>query len=288
MYEKIKKIQQPSIFKFIVSFLGLRSRKATHHFKHEREKEINESQSKMDLVDELPLVSKKNYFVAARSWSDDLYTAAIISRNRYKFAFFIAMGLATLLAIAVNGLIPLQHLAPLLVNHYQDGHVSVQPIYQPYAPTNQAQVESEIVRYVINRESFDSSSYDAQYSLVNLLSNNEIAKQYMYAQSIHNKQSPINLLGTNRFRSVHVESVIFLDSIIKNKGKLTSKQTHYNLAQVNFTVTDHFKDSVIKKTQPRTVLIAWTYRGAPSDPNDLWRNWNGFTVTRYTVEQRNV
>ena len=271
MREKTKPSQQQSILKFTSFLSWFRSKKTAYHFE-----------------DALQLASKENYFVAARSWSDDLYAATIISRNRYKFAFFVAMGLATLLAIVVNGLIPLQHLEPLLVNHYQDGRVLVQPIHQPYAPTNQAQVESEIVRYVINRESFDSSSYDEQYSLVNLLSNNEIAKQYMNTQSIHNKQSPINLLGANGFRAVRVESVIFLDSVLKNQGKLSSKQTHYNLAQVNFTVTDHFKDSAVKKIQARTVLIAWTYRSVPSDPGDLWRNWNGFTVTRYTVEQRNV
>jgi len=117
--------------------------------------------------------SKKNYFVEARSWADDMYTAAIISRNRYKLAFFVAMGLAVLLTIAINGLIPMQHMEPLLVNHYEDGRVSVQPMKQPYSPTNQAQVESEIVRYVINRESYDPSSYDTQYSLINLMSNPE-------------------------------------------------------------------------------------------------------------------
>lgn len=286
MRKKIKLLQQPSILQFISFFLGFRSKKNIHTFEHG--KEINKKRTKMGLADESSLASKKNYFDTARSWSDDLYTSVIISRNRYKFAFFVAMGLATLLAIAVNGLIPLQHIEPLLVNHYQDGRVFVQPIHQPYVPINQAQVESDIVRYVINRESFDSSSYDEQYSLVNLLSNNEIAKQYMDTQSINNKQSPINLLGANGFRAVRVENVIFLDSVLKNQDKLPSKKTHYNLAQVNFTVTDHFKDSAVKKIQAHTVLIAWTYCDVPSDPADLWRNWNGFTVTRYTLEQRNV
>ena len=35
--------------------------------------------------------SKENYFTQARSWADDIYTAAVISRNRYQMAFFSAM-----------------------------------------------------------------------------------------------------------------------------------------------------------------------------------------------------
>lgn len=235
--------------------------------------------------------TKKNapsYFVEAKSWADDLYTSAIISRNRYKYAFFIAMGLSVLLAIAIDGLIPLQHMEPLLINHYEDSRVSVLPIKQPTAPLNQAQVESDIVRYVINRESYDPSSYDTQYSLIHLLSNNEVAKEYRDVQSMNDPHSPINQLGDRGFRTVHVDSVIFLDSVIKNKHQPPSQQTHDNLAQINFTITDHFKHSAIQKTNAFTALIAWTYRGTPDDPEDRWRNWDGFTVTRYTVEQQNV
>ena len=232
--------------------------------------------------------SKKNYFVEARSWADDLYTSAIRSRNRYQLAFFVAMGLAILLAIAVDGLIPLQHMEPLLVNHYEDGRVSVEPLKQPYAPTRPVEVESEIVRYVINRESYDASSYDTQYSLINLMSSREVAEQYIHAQSIDNQHSPINDLGNHGFRSVHVDNVVFLDAARNNKGKPTAQQTHHNLAQVNFTVTDHFKNSAHETTTALTALVSWGHQGTPRDPNDRWRNWDGFTVTRYTVEQRNV
>jgi type IV secretion system protein VirB8 len=237
---------------------------------------------------ELSSSSKKNYFVEARSWADDMYTSAVISRNRYKLAFFIAMGLAVLLTIAVDSLIPIQHLEPLLVNHYQDGSVSVQPIKQPYAPTNQAQAQSELVRYVVNRESYDSTSYYAQYSLINLISDRDVAQQYIKEQSTGNKHSPINVLGNHGFRSVHVDSVVFLDSKLENKGKPKAQQTHYNLAQINFNITDHVKDSAKKKTTALIALVSWDYRGTPSDLDDSWRDWDGFTITRYTVTQRNV
>jgi type IV secretion system protein VirB8 len=232
--------------------------------------------------------SKQNYFTQARSWADDLYTAAIISRNRYQMAFFAAMGLVALSILALIALIPLQHSELLLVNHYPDGRVWVEPTHQPYAPSNPSQVESELIHYVVNRESFAESSYKEQYSLINLMSNNEVAQQYRDAQSSNNPDSPIIALKRDGLRSVHVESVIFLDSVLKNKGKPPSEQSHTNLAEVNFTVSDQSKNSTLIKTHALTVLISWTYRGTPKDPGDRWRNWNGFTVTRYSVEQRNL
>jgi type IV secretion system protein VirB8 len=96
------------------------------------------------------------------------------------------------------------------------------------------------------------------------------------------------VLKRDGLRTVHVESVIFIDSVLKNKGKPLSQQTHSNLAEVNFTVSDQIKNSTLIKTHALTVLISWTYRGIPKDPGDRWRNWNGFTVTRYSVEQRNL
>lgn len=233
----------------------------------------------------VPSASKQNYFTQARSWADDIYTAAIISRNRYQIAFFAAMGLATLAIVAIIMLIPLQHIEPLLVNHYPSGNVLVQPMHAPYIPTNSSQMKSELVKYVVNRESYSDSSYGEQYSLINILSNNEVAKEYREIQSANNTESPINRLGQAGLRSVHVEDVI-LNSDLGNKDKLPSQQTHAHLATVNFTVTEEVNG--IKTIKPYAVIIAWEYGTPSDDPGERWRNWNGFTVTRYSVEQRNV
>ncbi len=270
-----------------VRFMLIRMRllqESNAHNDSEKTNPLEKIQSTTAQVDSL----KNSYFIEARSWADDMYTSVIVSRNRYKLAFFIAMGLAILLTIAINGLIPMQHMEPLLINHYSDGRVSVQPMAQRAAPTLQAQVESDLVQYVINRESYDASSYDEQYSLINLMSDAEVARQYRNGQSTSNIHSPINILGNQGSRTVHVDSVVFLDSTKQNIGKLKPQQTHHNVAQVNFTVTDHVKSSSIQKTKAYTALLSWAYRGTPSDPNDRWRDWNGFTVTRFTKEQRNV
>lgn len=227
------------------------------------------------------------YFEQAKSWADDMYTSAIASRNRYKTAFYWAAAIASCLALAIMMLVPLQHTELVIVHQADNGVVWVEPSSQEYKPENSAQVESELVRYVINRESYSAASYDEQYSLVTLLSGEEPAKDYMDEQSLNNKYSPINVLGKKGARSVHIENVVFLDSPVTKKSAKKDRKEHKNLAQVNFLVTEH---TITGKqvSIPLTAIIAWQYKGTPHNPADMWRNFNGFTVTGYVLQQRNL
>ncbi|MDF1654363.1 MAG: type IV secretion system protein [Coxiellaceae bacterium] len=225
------------------------------------------------------------YFKRVHNWADDKYSRAMVTTKHYQWAFFAAMTLSCLLTIALVCLIPLQHLQPLLVNHYQDGRVLVQPLQSEYLVHNQALVESELVRYVINRESYDATSYHEQYALINLLSSASVAKQYRRIQSIHNQHALVNQLNTKGHRSVHIDSVIFLD---KAHAKTKNKQRRYNLAQVNFSLTDYMQHDSSPVSHAFAALISWQYVGTPLSPSERWRDWDGFVVTRYSVEQRNV
>lgn len=244
-------------------------------------------------IEQTAEIKPHDYFRLARNWSDDFYAATYASRNRWRAAsLYVFLPLSLLLLLCVVMLVPAQHLEPLIINHYEDGLVSVVPLKQPYAPTDRAEVESEIVRYVINRESYSAASYNTQYSLVNLLSDNTVAKQYMTSQDASNKNSPINRLGDKGYQTVHIESVVFLDNVAANLSQRNEKAKrstqHHNLAQVDFTVTAYDNASGAATHVPLTALISWTYRGTPRDPKQMWQDWDGFTVTQYSVEERNV
>ena len=234
-----------------------------------------------------PLDNPPDYFQTAKGWHDDYYTTAVASRNRYRLAFYVAMGLAVLLSLSVASLVPAQRLVPIAIHHYADGDVDVAPITNPHPPTNLAQTESHIVRYIQNRESYSADSYDVQYKLVMLLSNEAVAKQYVREQSVDNQTSPINTLGRKATKLVHVESVVFLDNE-SAPNQVDDHVQHHNLAQVNFRVSVKEKDGNHRKTVPLTALVGWTYHGIPSDPNKLWQNWDGFQITRYQLQQRSL
>jgi len=228
---------------------------------------------------------KQNIFTEATTWADDYYTRAITSKARYQLLSFFALGLAGLLTIAIIVMMPLKQEIPLAINHYDDGYVTVTPIANMKTPHNKAEVESELVRYVTARESYSMASYPVQFSLVNLLSGNQVSSDYMDEQDAKNKHSFLNELGSEATRTVHIDSVNFLDRD-DWIDKSHPQTPHKNLAQVDYTVTTKHNGS--SEQTGYSALITWTYRGIPNNPEERWRNWDGFTVTSYQNNQRNM
>lgn len=230
---------------------------------------------------------KESYFQLASSWADDYYTTVLGSRNRYKVAFLMTMGFCSLLTLSVLTLSHTHEYIPLLVHHYDSGAVSVVPAKQEYAPQSQAEVESELVRYIINRESYDPVSFAETYQLVNLMSDSSVAHAYQLQQNEEGQHAFIQTLGNKTVRTIKIEVVNFLDNETQNE-KDKYHQDHKNLAEVNFIVTDKNVQSGSEKRTPYVAMISWTHTGIPDDPESRWLNWNGFMVTSYTVNQRSI
>lgn len=228
----------------------------------------------------------QNYFSQANTWADDLYTTTISRLYRYKLAFYCSFAAISLLALAIGMMMPLEKTDVIVVHQSDNGVVWVEPAKQPYAPQNRAQVESELINYVTNRESYSQYSFHTQYALINIMSAPPIAREYDQLQSSSNSQSPINLLGNNAEKIVHVDNVVFLDKV--NLTAKNASNNSSNLAQVNFTVMVKNNNGISETPLPFTALISWNYRGTPDNPEIRWENWDGFTVTHYAVQQRNI
>lgn len=255
-------------------------KKLTRRFKA---KEVKQARS-----DKTEVVSKpkteKDYFKSARSWADDIYTSTIVSRNRYKMAFLGMTALCALLALSVMVLAPIQHTELVVVHEGDNGFswLSTTKSHE-HISSSWAKTQSEIAHYVVARESYDPTTYQYQTGLVQLLSSPRVQAEYEISQDSSNKSSPINLLGSKGYRTVTVKGVFQLDSKSKNVGK---QKNHTNLAQVNYVVEDHFfggEGQSIKTDY--TVLVSWKYTGIPSQPSEMFRDWDGFKVTKFIVQQ---
>ncbi|NSL19585.1 type IV secretion system protein [Tatlockia micdadei] len=236
------------------------------------------------------LSSSKNtlnhYFKQAKTWADDNFARIELSRQRYQMAFMLAMVLNVCSIITIAILAHWQTLVPMMVHHYESGVTTVEPLTQSNAPINRTQVESDIVRYITNRESYDLSSYRAQFELVNLLSNYEVNNDYLREQAKTSEEAPINRLGAAAYRTVHVYSINFLDNLIFNEKDLP--KNHQNLAEVVFTLTDTDKATGKQSITHYNALISWRYTKPSDAPDVRWKNWDGFQVTRYSKQLRNV
>ena len=230
-------------------------------------------------------MSDTRYFSKAHNWADDIYTHTLVSRNRYQLAFLASMGFAAILLITVCLIVMNQHINMIVVHRNDSGFTYVTMDEQAHAPkVTKAEVEADIVGYVVARESYHPATYQEQSSFVALLSNTSVGSQYELGQDKSHDSAPVHLLKNTGFRKVSVKSILFLD----NASETSEAEKHKNVAQVNFVISDHLFSTDKHIDTPFTVLISWDYRGAPSDPEAIWKNWSGFTVTAYQLSQVTV
>ncbi|HHG8504979.1 TPA: virB8 family protein [Legionella pneumophila] len=230
--------------------------------------------------------SLTRYFNHARTWADDTFGRIEQSRKRYQVAFLVSMGLNVMALLAVAVLSQYQTLIPLLVHHYDNGVLTVDAVANKHTPMNQDQVRSDIARYIQNRESFDASSYRAQFELIHLLSNNPVTKEYVTEHEASNKSSPIHVLGNQMKREVKIYSINFLDSLLANEEDL--HKDHHALAEVVFSLVDTDKMSGKSTSTQYNAMISWHFTAPPTSPEARWQNWDGFEVTRYSKQLRAV
>lgn len=232
------------------------------------------------------MLRKQRDYESASTWAIDRYRLLDNRLYQCKFALLISGVLNSLLCIAVFILSNNQILFPLLIHHYDNGVVTVDALGDKNEPNNKNQVESDIARYVTNRESYSTSSYQFQFELMQLLSTKDVFDEYDEEQRKENKNSPVNILGVLFNRYVHIYSINFLDKFSDEKNK--SASNHHNLAEVVFMVTDENKQTSKKTSKVYTALISWQYLKPSTNPKERWLNWDGYQVVRYTKQERNT
>jgi type IV secretion system protein VirB8 len=227
-----------------------------------------------------------DYFQHARHWSDDIYLASLVSRNRYRAAFYGMSGLVGLMAISIAGLVPIQHTELVVVHEGESGYTWLSTTKAGEKPPQDwARTQSEIAHYVGSREGYDPLLYRYQVEDVKGFSSPQVQQEYSLSQSKDSKSSPINSLGLKGYRTVRVNSILKLDD--ENLAR-HEKNPHSNLAQVSYLVTDHFLGSSETISVPYLAFVSWEELGVPEDPDQKIRNWDGFTVTKFQSQPVSV
>lgn len=229
---------------------------------------------------------EEQYFEAGRDWFFDRYEAAQIQANRWFLAFVAAMLLAIGLAVAVYILAPLKTLVPMIIHRNSNtGEVWVDRPKSDYVPEQEAEVQADIVRYLTTRESYNAADINFRYKLAMLLSDENVGAKYAEEQAESNEKAPVNVLGEEGTRTVKIEDIVFIDkSGTEELRKFGQKAS--DLAKIDFVTTTVSNGTETKEAWVAT--IGWVYKGLPDKQQDAWDNWNGFTVTTYRVDQRNI
>lgn len=227
------------------------------------------------------------YHEEGRAWFEENYENAKIVGNRWFVGCMASLFTSVLLSVCLIVLLPLKSLVPLIIHQNSvTGEVWVTHPKTPFVPENDAEVQSDIVRYMTARESYTAADLNQRFQLVTLLSANDIARTYANEQSNANPKAPVTVLGAEGTRTLHIEDIVFLDkSGLQELRHFKGKSQ--NLAKIDFITTTTEK-SGHKINQAWVATLAWEYKGLPNNQVEAWENWNGFTVTTYRVDPRNL
>ena len=225
-----------------------------------------------------------NAYASAQDWAYDRYHSQAVIADRWQLAFWIQLILSLILAIAIIIILPLKSWEPIVIQrNTQTGEVWVDSPHTQHLPALASEVESDLVRYVIARETYAHQDAGARYQQVRYSSSPEVIKIYENLFSNTNLHHLQSLYGDSGMRTIKVEDVVFLTS--PESASIHQANTH-NLAKIDFITTD--TQGQTSKEQYWVATISWEYLGTPTTKAAAWSNWNGFTVTYYRVDQRNI
>jgi type IV secretory pathway component VirB8 len=230
---------------------------------------------------------EKSYFKAGEDWYFDRYQVAQRQANSYLVLLLLTQVIVIVLIIAITALLPLKTLTPIIIHKNSvTGETWVAQPKTPYAPENDKEVQADIVRYLTAMLSYTAADINQRYQLVLQLSADNVQKQYAVRESNDNPDSPVNRLGESGTRIVKVEDIVFLDKAGTHEIREKAVPSH-NLAKVDL-ITETIDKAGNKKIEPWVATIAWIYKGTPDSQVEAWSNWNGFTVTSFRLDSKNI
>ena len=211
---------------------------------------------------------RQGYYAEAASWSADTHGALRASRRVAWWAAAGACVIAALEALALAALAPLKTVVPYAITvDRQTGYVeTVRPLAPGAISQDQAVTQSNLVQYVLARETFDATDLRSAYGKVMLWSAGGARADYQRIMQRTTPDSPLNLYTPTTTVSVTIKSVSLLSA---------------TTALVRFDTTRRDAGATTGQQQSWVAAIAFRYTSAPLTQAERFTNPLGFQVTRY-------
>lgn len=219
---------------------------------------------------------KQNYFERAKTWADEIFTNAEVSKNRWFFAFTVMSAISVLLLIVIVLMMPLKTTQLAMVHERNDGTWDYVTIHnQKEILQDWNQTKADIARYINVREGYEPHNIVSDNEFIKILSNRLVYQQYIDEQEA--PESFLNTIADKGYAKVKMVSIARLSE--KNDTGLLKK---INQAIVVFDVTIYTAKKT--KTYRYTANIGWDYIEPENKSQEvLLNNPFGFTVTNFQI-----
>jgi len=209
-----------------------------------------------------------DYFKIAQSWDEQINGALRSSKNRAWLIALFCMGITSLSLIALLLLLPLKSFEPYVLSvDRQTGYVEMtKGLYAGNLSEDEAVTQSNLVRYVSARESYNHSILRENYDFVVLLSEGTALTAFQKLWNAQNPDNPSVKLGKKAAVDIRIKSV----SLLNNKT-----------ASVRFLREQH--DNELVTITHWNAIINFHYAQKPMKMADRFSNPLGFKVTNYRI-----
>jgi type IV secretion system protein VirB8 len=229
-------------------------------------------------------LSTQAYLHAARWFEDNVAKGHQKKATTWRrLALFFGV-LAFMAIAALMGVTPLKTVEPFLIR--VDNNSGFTDVVRPISQTKtQDQIDDEfwLATYVRFRESYNFSSNDANFAMVELMSYDETFADYKNFQL--SSKGYMDVLGTNRQIRTDVTNINPLPRA-NTKGGADNDQVKTYQVRLTKTVLD--KNGVPDpQLKPTTWLntVSFDYKKAPKKSGDQWLSPRGFGVRSYIPTQ---
>ena len=217
------------------------------------------------------IVSKdadQKYFSDGETWDQEIFANITLSKSRAWLLSFFCMGITTLALLTLVFLLPLKTFAPYVITvDKSTGYVEVtKGLYDGNLTPDDAVTESNLVRYVSTRESYNPSILRENYTFVTLMSAGAALTEFQRLWDGKNPDNPSVRLGAQAAIEIKIKSVSFLNE---------------RTASVRFQREFRTNDQV--KTSDWNAVMNFQYVNKPMKMEDRFQNPLGFQITSYRI-----
>lgn len=208
------------------------------------------------------------YFDNGKTWDQEIIAGALQSRNRAWIMSFFCMIIAALSLLTLLCILPLKTYEPYVVTVDRNtGYLEVtKGLYEGDLTQDEAITQSNLVKYVTLRESYNPSVLRENYDLASLMSQGSALQEFQQLWNGKNPDNPSIALGRKASIDVKIQSVSFLSE------KTASIRFERALKENNQTKVSHW-----------TAMIDYQYVQKPMKMADRFLNPLGFQVTSYRI-----
>jgi len=211
-----------------------------------------------------------DYFENGATWEHGIYANLESSRKRAWIIAFIALGLAMASILCLILLLPLKTFEPYVVTVDQSsGYTEITRSLKKGALSEQEAItESNLVRYVSLRESFNPHITRENYNLVALLSDQKALQEYEELWNENNPDNPSRIAGGKGTTDAKIKSVSFLNDETAQVRFMTQTRKENRVYQLHWNA-----------------IITFRYTQKPMKMLQRFENPLGFQVISYRKSQ---